>query len=152
MKLNLGACDRKILEYLSVDIVPPADIVTDLSKRWPWVDSSVESVKAYDIIEHIEDKIHFMNELHRVLRPGAQAEIEVPSATHGAGWAQDPTHKSYWTMNSFQYFQDGSNAHKRFAKSYGITARFKIVGLSEREYKDVKEMVWKIKVILEAVK
>lgn len=152
MKLNLGSCDRQFPGYLSVDIAPPADVVTDLAKRWPWADSTVEFVKAFDIIEHIEDKIHFMNELHRVCRSGAVVEIEVPSATHGAGWAQDPTHKSYWTMNSFQYFQVGSNAFKRFAKSYGITARFKVVSLTEREYKDVKETVWKIMAILEAVK
>jgi len=152
MKLNLGACDRKFPDYLSVDMCPPADVVTDLSQKWPWADSTVEAVKAFDIIEHIEDKIHFMNELHRVLTPGGRAEIEVPSASKGAGAFQDPNHKSYWTMNSFQYFQAGSNAVKRFAKSYGISARFKIVGLSERQYQDVKEPVWKIMAVLEAVK
>lgn len=152
MKLNLGACDRKFPGYLSVDICPPADIVTDLEKSWPWSESSIEAVKAFDIIEHITDRIHFMNELHRVMSPGSQAEIEVPSATHGAGAFQDPTHKSFWTLNSFQYFQDGSNAHKRFARSYGITARFKVVSLAERQYQDVKEPVWKIMAVLEAIK
>lgn len=152
MKLNLGACDRNFPGYLSVDIVPPADFVTDLSQAWPWPDSSVSAVKAFDIIEHIADKIHFMNELHRVLRPGARVEIAVPNASHGAGAFQDPTHKSYWTLNSFQYFQEGSNAHRRFAKSYGIKARFKVVSLSERESKDVREMVYKIMAVLEAVK
>lgn len=152
MKLNLGACDRAFPGYLSVDRVPPADVITDLSEKWPWADSTVEAVKAFDIIEHIEDKIHLMNEMHRVMKSGAKAEIEVPSATHGAGAFQDPTHKSYWTMNSFQYFQDGSNAHKRFARSYGITARFKVVSLAEKECRDVREPVFKIVVILEAVK
>lgn len=152
MKLNLGACDRHFPGYLSVDIAPPADVVADLARPWPWADSTVEAVKAFDIIEHIEDKIHLMNELHRVCKAGARIEIEVPSATKGAGAFQDPTHKSYWTLNSFQYFQEGSNAHKRFARSYGITARFKIVGLAERQYQDVKEPVWKIMATLEAVK
>lgn len=152
MRLNLGACDRRFPGFLSVDIAPPADVVTDLSKPWPWADSTVEAVKAFDIIEHIEDKIHLMNELHRVMKPGARVEIEVPSATHGAGAFQDPTHKSYWTLNSFQYFQDGTGAYKRFAKSYGITARFKVVSLAERQYQDAKEPVWKIVAVLEAVK
>lgn len=152
MKLNLGACDRKFPGYLSVDICPPADVVADLAGPWPWADSTADAVKAYDIIEHIEDKIHFMNELHRVCRSRAVVEIEVPSATKGAGAFQDPTHRSYWTLNSFQYFQVGSNAVKRFAKSYGITARFKVVSLTERQYQDVKEPVWKIVAVLEAVK
>ena len=152
MKLNLGACDRKFPGFLSVDIAPPADVVTDLEQPWPWPDASVEAVKAFDIIEHLADKIFAMNELHRVMKSGARAELEIPSASHGAGAFQDPTHKSYWTMNSFQYFQDGSNAHKRFARSYGITARFKVVSLAERQYQDVKEPVWKILAVLEAVK
>lgn len=152
MNLNLGSNDRNFPEFLSVDIVPPADVVTDLAQRWPWADSSVQSVKAFDIIEHIEDKIHFMNELYRVLAPGGRAEIEVPNASHGAGAWQDPTHKSYWTMNSFMYFEQGTPEHKRFAESYGITAKFKVLSMSEREYKGRYEMVYKIKALLEAVK
>ena len=151
-RLNLGACNRAFPGFLSVDIAPPADVVTDLEKAWPWPDSSVEAVKAFDIIEHLTDKIHLMNELHRVMKPGAKVEIEVPSATKGAGAFQDPTHKSYWTLNSFQYFQEGTGAYKRFARSYGITARFKVISLGEREYRDVKETVWKIMAVLEAVK
>lgn len=152
MKLNLGAADRRVAEYQSVDIVPPADFVCDLSQLWPWPDSSVDDVIAYDIIEHIEDRIHFMNSLHRVLKPGAIATIETPNASRGAGFFQDPTHKSPWVMNSFQYFQDGSFAHQRLAKSYGITARFQIISLTEREYKDAHEPVWKIRAVLRAVK
>jgi predicted SAM-dependent methyltransferase len=152
MKLNLGACDRKIDGFLSVDIVPPADIIADLSKLWPWEDSSVDEVLAFDIIEHIADRIHFMNELHRTLKPGAKASIEVPNAAKGAGFAQDPTHKSVWCMNSFQYFEDGSFAHRRLAASYGITARFKILTLRESHYQDKYESVWKIHALLEAVK
>lgn len=152
MKLNLGAGDRTIPGYKSVDIVPPADIIADLAQPWPWEDSTVEMVTAQDIIEHIEDKIHFMNELWRVLKPGAQATIETPNACKGAGAFQDPTHRSYWTRNSFQYFQAGSFAHNRLANSYGIKAKFRIISLTESQYTDAFEHVWKIQAILEAVK
>lgn len=135
-----------------MDIVLPADEIADLSQKWPWPDSSVEEIVAYDIIEHIADRVHFMNELHRVMCAGAKATIETPNASRGAGYFQDPTHKSPWCLNSFQYFQDDSFAHHRLAKSYGITARFKIVSLGETKYQDAHEEVWKIRAVLEAVK
>jgi SAM-dependent methyltransferase len=127
-RLNLGCCDRSIDGYLGVDRMPgPAvDIVADLTRRWPWHDNSVEKVKAHDIIEHLPDKIFTMNELHRVLVPGGQAEIIVPT-TDGRGAWQDPTHVSFWNRNSFWYFTDGSPYRTRFAKSYGITACFRVV-------------------------
>jgi predicted SAM-dependent methyltransferase len=152
MKLNLGACDRSFEGFQSVDIVPPADVVTDLSEVWPWGDSSVDEVKAYDIIEHIEDRVHFMNELHRVLCPGGKALIETPNASRGSGFFQDPTHKSPWCLNSFQYFEDKSFAWNRLSRSYGITARFKILDLREHKYQERYEEVWKITALLEAVK
>lgn len=152
MKLNLGCADRQFPGFRSVDKVPPADEIADLEQRWPWPDSSVDEVVAHDIFEHLPDRIHTMNELWRVLRPGGKATIEVPSAAKGAGFAQDPTHRSAWCMNSFQYFHDGSFAVNRLSKSYGIKARFKILSLTEREVKDVYEPVWKITAILEAIK
>lgn len=154
MKLNLGCADRAIPGFLGVDIFPGphVDIVMDLSLTWNVKDSAVEEVVAYDIIEHIAERKHFMNELHRVLVPGGKATIEVPNATKGAGFAQDPTHVSQWCMNSFQYYTAGSFAHNRLARSYGITAAFKVLSLTERKYQDMYEEVWKITAILEAVK
>lgn len=152
MNLNLGASDRTFDGYLSVDIVPPADVVADLSKPWPWPDSSVDAVIAFDIIEHISDRIHFMNELHRVMKNGSFATIEVPNACKGAGYFQYPTHKSPWVMNSFQYFENGSPAHARFAKAYGITARFDVMRLTESSWQEQYEITWKIHAVLRAVK
>jgi len=152
MRLNLGCSDRAVAGFVGVDIAPPADQIVDLNGPWPWADSSVDEVVAFDVFEHLESRIRTMNELWRVLKPGARATVEVPSATKGAGQWQDPTHVSPWSMNSFQYFEAGSFAQKRLAKGYGINASFRIVSLSEREYKDVIEPVWKITVILEAVK
>lgn len=49
--------------------------------------------------------IHFMNEAHRVLKPGGRLDALIPS-TDGRGWAQDPTHVSYWNENSLLYYTD----------------------------------------------
>lgn len=190
MKLNLGAADRHVDGFLSVDIAQSADGLVDqivnLEGLWPWPDSSVDEVIAYDVCEHIGDcdhitslclkcvmicampevrrpcrvrhplgRIHFMNELHRVLLPGSRATIETPDAAKGAGYYQDPTHKTPWTRNSFQYYGAGPGgefAHGRLSKSYGITAKFKLISLDEREYQDTFDKVWKITAVLEAVK
>jgi len=153
MKLNLGCADVLLKDYINVDVGPPADCIWDLTQYpWPWETSTVTHVIAHDIIEHLPDRISTMNELWRVMSPGAQAEIIVPSASKGAGFAQDPTHKSQWCMNSFQYYQSGSYAVQRLSGLYGITARFKILDIEEKPYQDVYEEVWKIRVVLEAVK
>lgn len=153
MKLNLGSCDRTFPGFTSVDICPPADVVADLSQSWPWPDSSVSEVRAHDIFEHLPSRIFTMNELHRVLQPGAKAIVEVPSAAKGSGQWCDPTHVSPWCMNTFTYFEDGSSAHRRFAKSYGITARFKVLEMKETPDPSHKyEPVWKITALLECVK
>jgi len=47
--------------------------------------------------------VHFMGEAYRVLKPEGTLDIWVPS-TDGRGWAQDPTHVSYWNQNSIIYF------------------------------------------------
>lgn len=152
MKLNLGACDRTIPGYLSVDIVPPADILMDLSKPWNLPDSSVEEILAYDIVEHLPDKIQTMNEIWRVLKLGGRATIEVPT-TRGVGAVCDPQHVSYWSAGSFEYYEKGNPARERFRASYGIRADFKILKLEQSCYKNrFGEEVWKVLVTLEALK
>lgn len=154
MRLNLGCADRLKAGWVNVDIAPGAgvDQVADLTQSWPWATSSVDEVFAADVFEHLPDRIHTMNELHRVLKPGGIAVVEVPSAAKGSGFAQDPTHRSAWAMNSFQYFRKGSFAHNRLSKLYGITAAFHVKALTERKYQDEFEEVWKIAAILEAAK
>jgi len=177
MKLNLGASDRRIDGFISVDIAPPADQIVDLAWHWPWPDSSVDEVLAYDVCEHIVDmsgplsnellarargyvarhsigRVHFMNELHRVMKPGARATIETPDASRGVGYWQDPTHVSPWCKSTFKYFEHGSFAHGRLGKSYGITAAFRIIEMTDipSHGEGWGEQVWKIRAVLEAVK
>jgi glycosyltransferase involved in cell wall biosynthesis len=149
MKLNLGCCDAAIAGFVNVDIVagPGVDQVADLAAPWPWSDNSVEYVRAWDIIEHLPDKIMTMNEIYRVLMPGGRAEIAVPT-TDGTGAFQDPTHVSFWNRRSFLYYEAGNPYRERFANSYGIKARFRTV--SERIDRSIDGP--RLTIILEAVK
>lgn len=154
-RLNLGANDRRVEGFVSVDVCQPADVIADLNNRWPWTDSSVDEVLAFDVFEHLLSKWFTMNELYRVLKPGGRATIEVPCAAHGAGAFQDPTHVSYWTGNDFAYYELGNYARERFRGSsyYGIQADFKFIEKPQcTRYMDICDEVFKCRVVLEAVK
>ena len=159
MKLNLGCSTDYREGWVNVDIAPPCDQIVDLADYilpWPWSDSSVDEIYAADIFEHLPDRIHTMNEAWRVLRPGGRLTIECPDAAKGCGQWQDPQHVSAWTPNGLQYFADGSQAWQRFHKAYGITARFRVLSVTERDYWElvgsVRCQVWKFMAVLEAVK
>ena len=148
MKLNLGCCDDLLDGYVNVDLVAaPGTVVADLRQPWPWEDDSVEQVRAWDIVEHLPDKIHTMNELWRVLAPGGTVEIAVPT-TDGTGAFQDPTHVSFWNRRSFLYYEAGNAYRERFAHAYGIRAKFRTI--TERTDPSVDGP--RLTIVLEAIK
>jgi SAM-dependent methyltransferase len=148
MKLNLGCCDTPLNGFVNVDMVPgPGIDGVDLARTWPWANDSVEHVRAWDIIEHLPDKIFTMNELWRVLAPGGTAEIVVPT-TDGPGAFQDPTHVSFWNRRSFLYYEAGNPYRERFATHYGISARFRTL----RERTDPSIDGPRLTILLQAIK
>jgi GT2 family glycosyltransferase len=148
IRLNLGCSDRMSDGFLNVDICEPCDVKTDLREAWPWKDSSVEEIRAWDIIEHLPSAIHTMNEAFRVLKPGGRFDIIVPT-TDGRGAFQDPTHVSFWNRNSFFYFEAGNPHLHRFEKAYGMKCAFRVASSSEETLPDG---VTKLHIVLEAAK
>lgn len=82
MKLDLGCGKNKREGFLGVDAIKfdGVDFVTDLRDKWPWDDNSVDEVHCSHFLEHFErlERIHFANELYRVLKKDAKAQIIVP--------------------------------------------------------------------------
>jgi SAM-dependent methyltransferase len=82
MKLDLGCGKNKKEGFHGVDSIKfdNVDTVTDLREKWPWEDNSVDEVHCSHFIEHLErlERIHFCNELYRVLKPDSKAAIIVP--------------------------------------------------------------------------
>jgi hypothetical protein len=70
-----------------------------------WHESICSIVKAIEQPKRTYGIFHFMNEAHRVLKPGGMLKAQIPTTEHRA-WAQDPTHVSYWNENTFLYFCD----------------------------------------------
>ncbi|MCB2146601.1 MAG: glycosyltransferase [Deltaproteobacteria bacterium] len=122
-----GGIDPKF-GYTSVDKTN-ADIILDLNEDWNEIeDNSIGIAIADNIFEHLTDSIHTMNELYRILAPGGVAFIVVPS-TDGRGAFQDPTHKSFWNINSFAYYTDSNYA--RYIPEY--KGRFQISRIFDTE-------------------
>jgi acetyltransferase-like isoleucine patch superfamily enzyme/SAM-dependent methyltransferase len=149
-KVDLGCGPRKAIGYVGVDIYPApgVDIVADLTQRFPFEDSSVDGIRAHDFIEHLPDRIHTMNEIWRICKPGAMVDIFVPS-TDGRGAFQDPTHISFWNINSFQYFAVEHPPYLELCKQYGFKGAFSLVDLKQYESPD---QVIHVHALLRAVK
>jgi len=122
IKLNLGSGYRQLHGYVNIDNreeVHP-DVLADITVGLKYEDSSVDEVRAYDILEHIPigKTVALIEEIYRVLIPGGRFEHFTPS-TDGRGAFQDPDHKSFWNINSWLYFMD--DQHRDL---YGIKAKF----------------------------
>jgi len=101
--LDLGGRIGKPEGYLSVDLLD-ADIIQDLNAhRWDIEDDSIGVIRAYHVLEHLDDPINFFNECYRILAPGGFLLIEVPSV-NGPGAFGDPTHKRFFNTLTFEYF------------------------------------------------
>lgn len=81
-KLDLGCGKNKREGFTGVDSrdFPGVDQVVDLTKTWPWESDTIEEVNASHVVEHFTatERIHFANELCRVLVKGGKATVVVP--------------------------------------------------------------------------
>ena len=161
VKLNLGCSDDHRPGYVNVDIAPPADQIVDLRESWPWGNSSIEEIIAWDCFEHLPSKIHTLNEAWRVLRPGGRLDMRVPAVALADGRVNvgafaDPTHRSFWTMDDRYYFLEQYNNPEgergRLGPAYGISALFRAIKWDLLEYGSGPERRSKVIAILEAVK
>jgi hypothetical protein len=89
LKLDLGAGKGLATPegFTPVDIVPikynakqAFAYTADLTKPWPWKANSVDEVHCAMLIHYFtpDQRRHFFNELHRVLKAGSQARIITP--------------------------------------------------------------------------
>lgn len=82
LKLDFGCGKNKREGFTGVDsrAFDGVDQVVDLTQPWPWEDGSVLEANASHVVEHFTpaERIHFVNELYRVLTPGGKCQVVVP--------------------------------------------------------------------------
>jgi hypothetical protein len=113
IKLNLGSGYKRFDGFTNVDadvLVNPDYVVNldDINIRLPFDDNSVEEIKAWHILEHIEHIIPLIKELYRVSCHHALFDIQVPHHNHDV-FHGDLTHKRAITVPGMQMFSKKFN-------------------------------------------
>ena len=120
--LDLGCGNDKLEGAVGVDIgiKSQADIIHDLNIfPYPFSDNEFDMINADNVIEHLDDVPRVMEEIHRIGKANAVVWIRVPYFR--SRWAFiDPTHKHFFTRESFNYFLRGSLFFSRYHYSDAV--------------------------------
>lgn len=108
---GVAPLDCQEAEIIGIDLYSlSADLKLDLSKdKLPFKDKSIDGAFSSHFLEHLtgEQRIHFFNEVYRVLKPEAKFRLIHPYYKSSRA-VQDPTHKFppiceesylYWDKN-----------------------------------------------------
>lgn len=104
--LDVGCGRVKAPGALGVDSnldATAADVICDLNSPLPFADNAFDQVRAVHVIEHLNDVMRAMSELHRVARPGGSIYLVTPHYSDFISWC-DPTHRWHLNTFSFRYF------------------------------------------------
>lgn len=127
-KLNLGCGNDYIfLNCINVDINPAskADTIWDLNKfPWPFHDKDFNYIYCYDIIEHTDNIMQFMEESWRILKENGKIMIRTVNADYLQSFS-DPTHKHFFSEGTFDIFDTSTFAGNRY--NYYTKKKFKIL-------------------------
>jgi len=122
-KLNLGCGRRRDPAAVNLDITEDTqpDVVHDLNVLpWPFPDGRFDHVDAIDVIEHLDDTLAVVREIHRITRPGGTVKIVVPHFSSANAFT-DITHRRFFGFRSLDYVT-GAVVH-----DYYTRVRFRMV-------------------------
>lgn len=119
LKLDLGCGKSKREGFIGVDChkFDGVDQVVDLRKPWPWADGSVTEVHCSHFVEHLTapERIHFVNELYRVLVPGGKCTLITPHwascRAYGDLTHQWPPVSEFWFFYLSKSWRDVNAPH-----------------------------------------
>ena len=120
--LDLGCGSAKTPGAVGIDVSPDtdADIVHDLDQfPYPLEDAGFDHVLMQDVLEHLNNPIRVMEELHRVLRPGGRLQLRTPHFSSALAYS-DPTHKHYFSVLAIRCLAEPCFPHY-------TAVRFKVV-------------------------
>ena len=123
--LDLGCGKKKRPGAIGVDYSDQhnADIVHNLNVfPYPLQDGEFDEIYLDNVLEHLDDPMRVMEEVHRVCKPEGQVKVIVPYFR--SVWAFiDPTHQHFFTVESFAYYDPEHIICQRY--DY-VKTRFKV--------------------------
>ena len=109
--LEVGCGKDKNPEAIGLDSNPnsDADVIHDLNVfPYPFENNSFDVIIADSVIEHLDNIIMVMEELHRICISDGVIRITVPFFGSWTAFT-DPTHRHYFGIHSFDYFIKGKD-------------------------------------------
>lgn len=121
LALDLGSHHNKAEGFLGVDLRPGpgVDYVGDFLDM-DIAPNSVGVIRAHDFMEHIENKLAFIEWCFEKLAHGGMLLSMTPSSD-GRGAFQDPTHVAFYNENSFWYY-----TQRDYAEYIDFKGRFQV--------------------------
>ena len=140
--LDVGCGNQKRTGSIGIDINPDtcADIIHDLNKfPYPFKESTFDEIYADNVIEHLDNVMKVMEELHRISKPDGIIIIKVPYFRSRYACI-DPTHKHYFTVESFTYFDPLHIHHTLYNYSKCLFKTMKIIFDEDFPNRGLKEI------------
>lgn len=102
--LDIGCGANKVAGAVGMDVNPrtAADVIHDLDDLpYPFADDSFDEVIGRHVIEHVQNPMAVMAELHRITRAGGTVKLLAPHWTN-PDFATDLTHRNHLNSYSFR--------------------------------------------------
>jgi predicted SAM-dependent methyltransferase len=131
--LDLGCGKNKRAGSIGVDWSDrhDADVIHDLNIfPFPFADNEIDEIFLDNILEHLDSPITVMEEIHRILKVEGEVKVIVPYFRSPFAF-HDPTHKTFYTIESFSYYDPEHHICKRYDYT---TAYFKVQKIVFHEY------------------
>lgn len=125
LKLDFGCGQAKAPGFVGMDIFASAevDVVHDFNVfPYPFRDDTFDEVRSVSSLEHVDDFIRTVVELHRIMKPGGLLRVLVPHYS-GADAYRDPTHKTFFAWTTFDMFTGGGSYLTPYRGLYSIVRR-----------------------------
>jgi len=142
----------KAASYTAIDKIEP--VIEQLRAKYPagkffsgnipplgpFADNSFDIVVTFQVIEHIQDDVGFLKEIHRVLRPGGFAIITTPNRPMSLS-------RNPWHIREYTGRELGDLTRKTFQRVEvkGISGNSKVMEYYERNRRSVQRITkWDI--------
>ncbi len=128
MTLDLGCGQNKRPGAIGIDHSrdTAADVISNIDRgSLPFRDSSFDKVWVIHVIEHVENVVATIEELHRLTRAGGVIVIETPHYTDFSSFC-DPTHRWHLNTFSFRYFTDDDAGYGYYTRCSLRQKRLKV--------------------------